>query len=70
MSLDQNLFTLNFVNADPNDPMSIDLVDTADKCHYRKRRNLSSGNSVLSWYLLGKFQMESLLTRRHSSVTL
>lgn len=41
MSLDQNLFTLNFVPS-KDDPNVTELVDPAERPHYRKERVLGS----------------------------
>lgn len=44
MSLDQNLFTLNFA-PNKDDPNVVELVDPSDNPHYRKERVL--GNTYL-----------------------
>lgn len=41
MSLDQNLFTLNFTPS-KDDPNVTELVDPAERPHYRKERVLGS----------------------------
>lgn len=45
MSLDKNLFTLNFT-ANAADPDVVDLVDPVGTVHYRKRRVLGDTYTI------------------------
>lgn len=74
MSLDVNLFTLNFT-PDKQNPNITDLVDPSDNPHYRKERipgseyriNVYGGRAV---YLYPPFTMFSAMERPYIAVVI
>ena len=62
MSLDQNLFTLNF-NPRDKEPHVVDLIDPSGIVHYRKERSDDEGYSFCLFGMLMSFCIANISNR-------